>query len=165
MPGEYIKPKAYNRRWYIDIGTTAAPEWVEVARGITSRGNAISEQTTDYTDMAGRGVAEKETESISIVRNFSGFRVIGDEAQDAVFIARMYDLNNRTVPFMEFYDNMPTGKPNGHKGTAAIQITDDGSGNAAARETIGFGLGIVGLPETGTVTLGEDGAPSFTAAS
>ena len=66
MPGTYVKPKAYNRRWWIDIGTDNTAQWAEIARGITSRGNSISESKDDYYDMAGRGVAESEVSGITV---------------------------------------------------------------------------------------------------
>ena len=50
MPGTYLTPRAYNRRWWIDVSTNGTPEWAEIAKGISSRGNSISEQSQDYYD-------------------------------------------------------------------------------------------------------------------
>ena len=50
---------------------------------------------------------------------------------------------------------------NGHQGFAVLSVTDDGSGDANNRENIGFGLKIEGTPEAGTVTISEDGTPTF----
>ena len=55
MPGTYITPKTFNRRWWIDLSANDSPQWAEVASGITSRGNSINEQSQEYYDMAGRG--------------------------------------------------------------------------------------------------------------
>lgn len=162
MPGQYIRPKTYNRHFLIDIGTEGAPKWAELARGITSRGSSVNEDTQNYYDMAGRGTAETETTGQTVTRSFTGFRVFGDEAQDEVLINRLYDLDRRVVPFMEYYDNMPDGKPNGCKGYYTLSITDDGSGDANARENIGINAAINGKPEIGTVTVGENGVPTFT---
>lgn len=162
MPGTYVKPKAFNRRWWIDISANDTPEWAELAHGITSRGNSINEQSQDYYDMAGRGVAESEITGVSVSRTFSGFRVFGDSAQDAV-MDRLYDLDNRAVKFIECYDNMGSGKPNGRQGEGVLSITDDGSGDAQNRENISFGLKILGTPEKGTVTIAEN-KPTFTPA-
>ncbi|NLS84147.1 MAG: hypothetical protein GXZ14_00835 [Ruminococcaceae bacterium] len=160
MAGTFTKPKAYNRRIFINFGTETAASWAEVAAGITSRGASVSEQSEDYYDMAGRGVAETETTGVKIGRTFSGYRVIGDTAQDEVFWNRMTDLNKRQVEVIEFYDNI-TGTTNGRKGTAAISISDDGSGDATARENISFGYTFIGEPKAGKVTL-TGGVPTFT---
>lgn len=32
------KPKTFNRRWFIDIGTAETPDWVEICQGISRRG-------------------------------------------------------------------------------------------------------------------------------
>ena len=164
MPGTYMKPKAYNRRFFINIGTSDLPEWAEISQGITSRGNSFTENEEEFYYMADRGTAEKEPTTQNISRSFSGNRFIGDKAQDEIFINRIYDLDNRSVEFIEFYDNVKSGT-NGYKGNASITISDDGSGDTSARETIGFGLSINGKPERGTVTIGEDGAPVFSAAA
>lgn len=151
MAGTYTKPKAYNKRFLLNIGTTGSPKWVEVARGITSRGNNFSESSETYYPMDQRGTAEIETTSQSVSRTWSGFRVIGDEAQDYVFVDALYDLDKRTVEFVEYYDNVEG--VNGWKGTASITISDDGSGDTANRETIGFGLNLIGKPVRGTATV------------
>lgn len=164
MPGTYIKPKAYNRRFFIDIGTSETPKWVELARGIASRSNSFTEETENYYYMDGRGTAETDATTQTVTRTFSGNRVIGDEAQDYLFFDNVYNLDGRVVPFMEFYDNMETGKENGWKGTYTLSISDDGSGDATARETVGINASINGIPERGTVTL-SDGVPTFSPAS
>lgn len=161
MAGEYIKTKASDRIWYVNLGTSTTKKWCKISRGIASRGTSISEKKTDYYDMEGRGVAESEVESVTIGRTFSGFRVLGDPAQDEILLGCLYDLNRREVEYMEFYDNMPTGVPNGHTGKAYITISDDGSGDANTRENIAFGLNLLGMPEAGTVTLSTDGVPTF----
>ena len=163
MPGTYVKPKAYNRRWWIDIGTDNTAQWAEIARGITSRGNSISESKDDYYDMAGRGVAESEVSGITVQRSFSGFRVMGDEAQDNI-IERLYDLEHRAVKFLECYDNpAAAGAFKGRQGMATLSITDDGSGDANKRENIAFALNIEGTPAKGTAAIAADGTPTFTA--
>ena len=96
--------------------------------------------------MAGRGVAESEVTGVSVSRTFTGFRRFGDAAQDAV-MDRLYDLDKRKVKFIECYDNMGSGKPNGRQGEGVLSITDDGSGDAQNRENISFGLKILGTPK------------------
>lgn len=162
MPGTYIKPKAYNRRFFINIGTSMVPQWAELAVGISSRGVSFTENEEEYYYMSERGTAERTPTSQSVSRSFTGNRFIGDAAQDDIFIRRLYDLDNREVEYIEFYDNAPTGKPNGWRGKASITISDDGSGDVANRETIGFGLSINGKPEHGTAVLADDGTPTFT---
>lgn len=149
-----------NRRWWIDLSANDSPQWAEVSVGITSRGNSINEQSQEYYDMAGRGVAESEVTGVSVSRTFTGFRRFGDAAQDAI-MDRLYDLDNRKVKFIECYDNLGSGKPNGRQGEGVLSITDDGSGDAQNRENISFGLKILGTPQKGTVTIGEDGTPTF----
>ena len=78
-----------------------------------------------------------------------------------IHIYRLYDLDNRKVKFIECYDNLGSGKPNGRQGEGVLSITDDGSGDAQNRENISFGLKILGTPQKGTVTIGEDGTPTF----
>lgn len=151
MAGTYTKPKAYNKRFLLNIGATGSPKWVEVARGITSRGNNFSESSETYYPMDQRGTAEIETTSQSVSRTWSGFRVIGDAAQDYVFIDALYDLDKRSVEFVEYYDNIEG--VNGWKGIASLTISDDGSGDTANRETIGFGLNLIGKPVRGTATV------------
>lgn len=151
MAGTYTKPKAYNKRFLLNIGTTGSPKWVEIARGITSRGNNFSESSETYYPMDQRGTAEIETTSQSVSRTWSGFRVIGDAAQDYVFIDALYDLDKRSVEFVEYYDNVEG--VNGWKGIASLTISDDGSGDTANRETIGFGLNLIGKPVRGTATV------------
>ena len=151
MAGTYTKPKAYNKRFLLNIGMTESSKWVEVARGITSRGNNFSESSETYYPMDQRGTAEIETTSQSVSRTWSGFRVIGDEAQDYVFIDALYDLDKRNVEFIEYYDNVEG--VNGWKGIASLTISDDGSGDTANRETVGFGLNLIGKPVRGTATV------------
>lgn len=164
MPGKYVTPRTYNRRWWIDVSTNDSPEWAEIAKGISSRGNSISEQSQDYYDMAGRGVAESEVTGITVSRTWSGWRVLGDKAQDAI-MDKLYSLDGRRVKFLECYDNMGAEAVNGHQGYAVLSITDDGSGDANNRENISFGMKIEGAPEAGTVTISEDGVPTFAAAA
>ena len=66
MPGTYLTPRSYNRRWWIDVSVNGTPEWAEIAKGISSRGTNISEQSQDYYDIAGRGVAESEVTGITV---------------------------------------------------------------------------------------------------
>lgn len=162
MPGTYIKPKAFNRRFFINLGTSEAPKWAEIAKGISSRGTSVNEGSEDYYYMDNRGTAETVPTTQSISRTFSGNRLIGDEAQDEIFIKRLYDLNNRTVEFLDFYDALTTGA-NGWKGNGSITISDDGSGDTANRENIGFGLTLNGIPTRGTVTVDDKGVPTFVA--
>ena len=163
MPGTYATPKAYNRIGWIDVRAAEQPEWAKIAVGISSRGNSINEQSQDYYDMEGRGVAESEVTSVAVTRTFTGWRAIGDKAQDAV-MERLYDLDNRTVDFIECYDNMEKDAVNGRKGKAVLSITDDGSGDAQNRENISFALKILGTPEKGTVTV-TNNVPTFTPAT
>lgn len=160
MPGTYLTPRSYNRRWWIDVSVNGTPEWAEIAKGISSRGTNISEQSQDYYDMAGRGVAESEVTGITVSRTWSGWRVLGDKAQDAI-MEKLYSLDGRRVKFLECYDNMADEAVNGHQGFAVLSVTDDGSGDANNRENIGFGLKIEGTPEAGTVTIGAGGVPTF----
>ena len=160
MPGKYVTPRAYNRRWWIDLSVNDTPEWAEIAKGISSRGNSINEQSQDYYDMAGRGVAESEVTGVTVSRTWSGWRVLGDKAQDAI-MEKLYDLDGRRVKFLECYDNMETEAVNGHQGFAVLSITDDGSGDANNRENLGFGMKIEGTPEPGTVTISPEGVPTF----
>ena len=160
MPGTYLTPRSYNRRWWIDVSVNDTPEWAEIAKGISSRGTNISEQSQDYYDMAGRGVAESEVTGITVSRTWSGWRVLGDKAQDAI-MEKLYSLDGRRVKFLECYDNMGDEAVNGHQGFAVLSVTDDGSGDANNRENIGFGLKIEGTPEAGTVKIGEGGTPTF----
>ena len=160
MPGTYLTPRSYNRRWWIDVSVNDTPEWAEIAKGISSRGTNISEQSQDYYDMAGRGVAESEVTGITVSRTWSGWRVLGDKAQDAI-MEKLYSLDGRRVKFLECYDNMGDEAVNGHQGFAVLSVTDDGSGDANNRENIGFGLKIEGTPEAGTVTIGAGVVPTF----
>ena len=160
MPGTYLTPRSYNRRWWIDVSVNGTPEWAEIAKGISSRGTNISEQSQDYYDMAGRGVAESEVTGITVSRTWSGWRVLGDKAQDAI-MEKLYSLDGRRVKFFFFFDNMGDEAVNGHQGFAVLSVTDDRSGDANNRENIGFGLKIEGTPEAGTVTIGEGGTPTF----
>ena len=160
MPGTYLTPRSYNRRWWIDVSVNDTPEWAEIAKGISSRGTNISEQSQDYYDMAGRGVAESEVTGITVSRTWSGWRVLGDKAQDAI-MEKLYSLDGRRVKFLECYDNMGDEAVNGHQGFAVLSVTDDGSGDANNRENIGFGLKIEGTPEAGTVTIGAGDVPTL----
>lgn len=162
MAGTYIKPRAFNRRIFINIGTDIVPEWAEVAVGISSRGVSFTENEEEYYYMSERGTAEKEPTTQSVSRSFTGNRFIGDAAQDFIFIDRLYELDKREVEYMEFYDNVEKGKPNGWKGRASITVSDDGSGDVSNRESISFGMSLNGKPKRGTVTLGEDKTPEFT---
>lgn len=162
MAGSYLKPKGFNRRFFINIGTVEAPLWAELARGVTSRGTSISETTTDYIDMASRGVAETITESVKVQRSFSVYRILGDEAQEAI-VDRLYAVDRREMEYMSFYDNLPTNTPNGEQGRVSLSITDDGSGDAKALETMAFALTNIGKPRKGIVTLGANNVPTFKA--
>lgn len=88
---------------------TIRPNGRRLPPGITSRGNSINEQSQEYYDMAGRGVAESEVTGVSVSRTFTGFRRFGDAAQDAI-MDRLYDLDNRKVKFIECYDNLGSGQ-------------------------------------------------------
>lgn len=164
MAGNYIKPKAYNRHFALNLGTAEAPNWAEIAAGISSRGTSISEGSEDFYYMNNRGSAESAATTQKISRSFSGNRFIGDPLQDAIFIERLYDMNRREVEFLEWYDNMPSEKPNGMKGKCTIVVSDDGSGDTSNRENISFSLSINGKPEKGTVTAKEEGI-SFTSSA
>lgn len=170
MPGTYVaKTKAFNRHFVINFGKDGNPEWYDIITGISSRGNNISESPQDYYYMSGRGVADSDVTTQTIERTFAGNRFLDDPAQNAIFIDRLNDMENRSVEVYEYYDNMPddvkAAKGNGWKYRATIAITDDGSGDTAARETIGFSLRQQGVSERGivTVTGGDDPVYSFTA--
>ena len=96
MPGTYMKPKAYNRHFALNLGTDASPDWAGNFGG-RSRLEVITftENTEDFYYMNNKGTAETEPTNQKISRTFSGNRFIGDKAQDAVFIDRLYDLDNR----------------------------------------------------------------------
>lgn len=165
MPGAYTKPKVFNRRYFINVGTTQAPQWAEIAEGIRSRGNSISETSVDYYDMATRGVVMTETESVKVQRSFSGLRLIGDEAQDFI-IDLLYQLNKRDVEYITCYDDMEGTTTHGEQGVANLTISDDGSGDANARENIAFALNIAGKPKKGKVVIDKTtNKPTFTADS
>ena len=83
MPGTYIKPRAFNRRIFINIGTPMVPQWAEIAVGISSRGVTFTENEEEYYYMSERGTAEKEPTTQSVSRSFTGNRFVGDAAQDA----------------------------------------------------------------------------------
>lgn len=166
------KPKAFNRHFWINIGTADTPEWVEICNGISSRGVDVSEDEEKYYYMCGRGSADVESSSQSITRTFTGNRFLGDPAQDAIFIDKMYTLDNRQVEYLDYYDNPPeswnVGKEgsrgNGYKGVASVKVSNDGGGDTGARESIGFSLLYSGLPTRGTVTFESSGAaPTFEA--
>ncbi len=146
------KPKNYNRVFLIDIGSADTPNIVPLAAGITSHGSSISESTEKYYYMDQRGTAETDLTGQEVSRSFSGHRIKGDAAQDYILDELLYDLDGRSVTFYD-YDDMVTGGPNGWKGSAVIQIADDGSGDTAARQNISFTLYLSGKPERGTVAL------------
>ena len=95
MPGTYAKPKAYNRIWWIDVRAAEQPEWAKIAVGISSRGNSINEQSQDYYDMEGRGVAESEVTSVAVTRTFTGWRAIGGKAVLSITDDGSGDAQNR----------------------------------------------------------------------
>lgn len=159
MAGSYIKPKVYNRHILINTGTTESPVWSEIAAGITSRGNSITENTEKYYYINNRGAAETELTTQEIVRSFSGNRIVGDAAQDKLLIENLYNMDGRVFEFLDYHDNV-TGV-NGWKGNCTLTISDDGSGDASARETINFSMSLNGKPERGTVTKGPDGTYTF----
>lgn len=157
MPGTFVRPMTYNRHFAINIGTAGSPIWAEFCKGVTSRGNDYAEDTEDYYDMCGRGIAETVVSGQTITRNFSGWRVFGDAAQDFLFFDRIYDFANREVQFLSWYDDMPaelvTAHGNGEQGNATLTISDDGSGDANVRENVEWGLAINGQPVRGNVTV------------
>lgn len=159
MAGNWVKPKTYNRHFAINIGTSDDPVWAEFCKGVSSRGNSINEETEEYYDMCGRGVADTEVVGQQISRTFSGFRVFGDRAQDFIYFDRLYDFNSREVEYLDWYDNMPadivTARGNGCKGTGTLTIADDGSGDANARENVEWGLTNNGIPTSGNVKKNE----------
>ena len=150
------KPKNYNRCFLINTGTTAAPVWVLIADGITSHGSSISESTEKYYYMDKAGVAETDVTGQDITRSFTGHRAKGDSAQDYILDTILYDLAKREVEFIDYDSGIAAGV-NGWKGKATIQISDDGSGDTAARQNISFSLAINGKPTKGTVAKTESG--------
>ena len=64
MPGTYMKPKAYNRHFALNLGTDASPEWAEISVGISSRGNSFTENTEDFYYMNNKGTAETGSSEI-----------------------------------------------------------------------------------------------------
>lgn len=165
MAEEYAKPKAYNRRFYLNLGSGLQPEWAQVAAGITARATRVSETLEQYFYMDNRGGAESAAAGQSVTRLFSGNRFLGDPAQDAILLERMYAMDRQEMEFLEFYDNMPEGPReswgNGCRGRATVRISDDGSGGAGEREVIQFSLQIHGQPQRGVVAL-ENDVPCFT---
>lgn len=150
------KPKNFNRVFLVDIGTADAPKIVPIAAGITSHGSNISESTEKYYYMDQRGTAETDLTGQDVSRSFSGHRMKGDEAQDYILDELLYDIDNREIVFYD-YDESLTAGVNGWKGVATIRISDDGSGDTAARQNIAFSLAINGKPERGTVSKTESG--------
>lgn len=164
MAGTYAKPKAKNHKFAANFGLPGSDEWYLICFGITSRGSSISENKENYEYMCGG--KESEPTDQTVTHSFSGNRFIGDPAQDAILIDRLYDMDNRTVQVYEWYDNVPaeiaTKRGNGFSYNATITITDAGSGDAAARENIGFEMEVNGIPKRGTVTQkGTEDAPTF----
>ena len=154
------KPKNYNRVMLINIGTPDAKKWKKIAEGILSRANNINENAETYYYISGQGTSEKEVTSQDVGVSFTGHRTVGDEAQDYILDAVLFYLDSREIEFMDFDDIIDVSgeKPpvNGFRGTASIQITDFGSGDAASRQNIGFTLNFKGKPERGTVTKTGD---------
>lgn len=165
MAGTFFKPKARGRKFAVNFGTVAAPAWHLICFGISSRGTDFSEDKEEYEYMCGGKDTEPTEQTVS--RSFSGNRFIGDPAQDAIFIDRIFNMDNRHVQVYEWYDGQPaeitTAKGNGWSYDATITISDDGSGDAPERETIGFSLDINGTPKRGTVEqAGTEEEPTFT---
>lgn len=164
MAGNFFKAKGKNHKFVVNFGTADAPEWYLICYGILSRGNNFSEDTQEYTYMCGG--TDTDVSEQTIVRTFSGHRFLGDPAQDAVFIDRLPDLNNREVQVYEWYEKLDQAyvndKGNGWSYSGTIVITDDGSGDAGARENIGFNIAINGIMKRGTLTVGgTEDAPTY----
>lgn len=155
-------PKNYNRVMAIRAVGKEAEDYMVIAVGILSRGSSYSETTEDYKYMSGRGTSEKVLSSQEVGTSFTGHRAVGDPAQDYILDEVLYDLDNREVEFLDYDDGAPTGSPNGYHGSATLQITDPGSGDAASRQNIGFTLNYKGKPERGTVTKESGGKLTFT---
>ena len=152
MAGTYVKTKVYNRHFVVNFGTADDPEFYDLIHGFSSRGNNITEDTQDYFYFSDRGMADSDPTTQTIERTFAGNRFLGDPAQDAIFIDRIFDMDNRTVTVLEYYDNKTAAQVDiDMQYNAAIIITDDGSGDTASRETIGFSLRVQGIPVRGTV--------------
>ena len=154
MAGTYVKTKVYNRHFIVNFGTADDPEFYDLIYGFSSRGNNITEDTQDYFYFSDRGTADSDTTTQTIERTFAGNRFLGDPAQDAIFIDRMYDMDKRVVQVFEYYDDKPDSYTEKDlRYNASIVITDDGSGDTASREAIAFALRLQGKPEKGTVGL------------
>ena len=148
-------PKNYNRQMVIRKDNAADSGWMLIASGISSRGSNFTENSETYTYWSGRGTSEVVPTSQEISYSYSGNRAIGDTVQDYLFDDILYDLDSRDVEFMDFDDGIDVSgenpPPNGWKGKGTISITDPGSGDANARQTIGFSINLKGKPEKGTV--------------
>lgn len=159
-------PKNYNRNMAINLkGDAAADDYKLIASGILSRTNSISESKSSYQYMDNRGTADTDVTGQEVSAAFTGHRKIGDAAQDYILDDVLYDLDKREVEFLDYDDSIAAGSPNGWKGKARLQITDNGSGNAADRQSISFALNYVGKPIRGTVTKDASGKLTFTPAS
>lgn len=162
-------PKNYNEHLFVDFGTIDTPDWQEFCKGITSRGVDISEDTEEYYDFCGRGSPDTDVTTQTVTRNYTGYRALGDPAQDHVFLDLLYNLDLRNVRYIRYYDNPPTSwttptpRGNGWQGNGKITIADDGSGDATARQNIDFSILEEGYPTRGTVAVDPDtNIPTFT---
>ena len=157
-------PKNYNRNMAINLkGDAAADDYKLIASGILSRTNSISESKSSYQYMDNRGSADTDVTGQEVSAAFTGHR--GDAAQDYILDEVLYDLDKREVEFLDFDDSIAAGRPNGWKGKARLQITDNGSGNAADRQSISFTLNYIGKPVRGTVTKDASGKLTFAPAT
>lgn len=159
------KPKNFNRKFLIDLGTAETPKWVPLAVGIMSHGSSFNETSEKFYYMSDEGSPDSDVVSQEVTRSFTGHRVVGDEAQDYILETVLYEINNRRVRFVEYdsgVDVTETPMPvNGWKGEGTLSISDDGSGDTASRQNISFSLSINGKPERGTMKQ-EDGVYTWT---
>lgn len=136
----------------LNLGTTETPDWKPAIVGISSRTNAVSEETQDYYYMSGKGSAETEPTTQKVSVTFTGHRAVGDPLQDKVMDDMLFDMEIRNLEFIDYQDIIDApGASNGWKGDASITITDFGSGEANVRQTISFTMNLKGKPERGSV--------------
>lgn len=158
-------PKNYNRCMIIKPDDQTEEGWMLIATGITSRASNFSETAETYYYMSGRGMADKEPTTQEAGYTYSGHRAVGDPAQDYALDEVLYDMEKRNIEWIEWDDGVDiSGDPkpaNGWRGKGTLQITDPGSGDATARQTIGFTINLSGKPEKGTLVY-DAGEQTYT---
>lgn len=164
-------PRNFNERIFINFNTGSGEtaEWHELCHGILSRGVDISQDTEEYSYLCSEGSSETIVSGQTVTRNYTGHRFLGDTAQDIIFLDKLYDIGDRNVQYIRYYENPPASwatspaRGNGWQGFGTLQISDDGSGDASVRQNIDFSITENGTPTRGTVTVDSDtNIPAFT---